>query len=151
MGGKKDFRIMWREYYKSCHALIYVVDASEPDINRLEESKQEFDSLIREKDLRGVPFLIMANYKSSLVLGPLTPTEPNLIDNERYPIVGTEQEQQIFRKIFIDTLDQGIDKNCIYFVKSISALTGAGVQESIQLLVDYLRGHARHVSDEDFI
>jgi GTPase SAR1 family protein len=163
MGGKKDFRQMWREYYKSCHALIYVVDASDPNIERLEESKKEFDNLTRDKDLAGVPFMIMANYKADPT--PTSPTTPQtntpitslsptqidaLIQEPKAAVVGTEREQQTFRRIFIDTLDQGTT-DCIYFVKTVSALSGAGVEDSIQLLVKYLRDHARHVSDEDFI
>jgi GTPase SAR1 family protein len=160
MGGKKDFRTMWKEYYKSCHALIYVVDASDPEIERLEESKKEFDNLTRERDLEGVPFMIMANYKTVTVPTPTTPythasnSNINGLIQEppRTTTVGTEREQQIFRKIFIDTLGQGAGLNdCIYFVKTISALSGVGVEDSIQLLVKYLKDHARTVSDEDFI
>jgi ADP-ribosylation factor related protein 1 len=164
MGGKKDFRSMWKEYYKSCHALIYVVDASDPDVERLEESKREFDELTRDKDLVGVPFMIIANYKSipsSVPSSPVTPlpdtpltmiTHVEGLQEARAPLVGTEREQQTFRRIFIDTLDQGNGfADCIYFVKTVSALTGAGVQDSVQLLVKYLKDHARHINDEDFI
>ncbi|KAL0482884.1 hypothetical protein AKO1_014156 [Acrasis kona] len=160
MGGKKDFRSLWKEYFKSCHALIYVVDASDSNIHNLEESQKEFEMLRSEKDLDGVPLMIMANYRSfTEPPSPQTPMPTPIIAKERgtihiaHPVIGTEREQVVFRKIFIDSLDQGAGstKDNIYFVKTISALTGGGVEDSIQVLIKYLKDHARQISDEDFI
>ena len=49
---------------QECHAIIYVVDSS--DRERIEQSKETFNSMIKNENVRGVPLLVAAN-KQDLV------------------------------------------------------------------------------------
>ena len=44
---------------QECHAIIYVVDSS--DRERIEQSKETFNSMISNENVRGVPLLVAAN------------------------------------------------------------------------------------------
>lgn len=69
LGGLKAIRDYWRYYYENVDALIYVVDTS--DKERIQESYEVCQGLLKEKNLLGIPFLFFAN-KSDLSdsLGP---------------------------------------------------------------------------------
>lgn len=41
LGGHKAMRKIWREYFPTIDAIVYLVDAADP--TRFEESKKEFD------------------------------------------------------------------------------------------------------------
>lgn len=47
------------QYYDESHAVIYVVDSNDRD--RMNESKELFDKMIKNEYLSGVPLLILAN------------------------------------------------------------------------------------------
>ena len=40
IGGHEAMRKMWREYFPKIDAIVYLIDAADPD--RFEESKSEF-------------------------------------------------------------------------------------------------------------
>ena len=44
LGGHKAMRKMWRDYFPKIDAIVYVVDAANPD--RFKESKTEFDYIV---------------------------------------------------------------------------------------------------------
>lgn len=69
LGGLKAIRDYWCYYYENVDALIYVVDTS--DKERIQESYEVCQGLLKEKNLLGIPFLFFAN-KSDLSdsLGP---------------------------------------------------------------------------------
>ena len=54
----------WHTFLQECHAIIYVVDSS--DRERIEQSKETFNSMIKNENVRGVPLLVAAN-KQDLV------------------------------------------------------------------------------------
>ena len=59
LGGQKELRKYWSNYYDKTHALIYVVDSADED--RVEEAGKELKSLLAEKHLSKVPLLVFAN------------------------------------------------------------------------------------------
>ena len=59
IGGQREIRPYWRNYYEQTDALIYVVDSA--DENRIAEIKTNFDELMTEEQLKGVPVLVFAN------------------------------------------------------------------------------------------
>lgn len=59
LGGQKELRKYWSNYYEKTHALIYVIDSADED--RVEEAGRELRSLLSENHLEGVPLLVFAN------------------------------------------------------------------------------------------
>jgi len=59
VGGQNRIRALWRHYYKNTDALIWVVDST--DKERIEESQEEMNSVLRHEELRDAKVLIFAN------------------------------------------------------------------------------------------
>ncbi|GMT07436.1 hypothetical protein PENTCL1PPCAC_29610, partial [Pristionchus entomophagus] len=65
IGGQRNIRVYWRNYFDKSSALIYVIDSV--DRKRLEESKNELMELLDEEKLQGIPVLVLANKQDLLV------------------------------------------------------------------------------------
>lgn len=59
LGGQTSIRPFWRCYFLTTSALIFVVDATDPE--RLPVVKHELRLLLEEEELKGVTLLILAN------------------------------------------------------------------------------------------
>lgn len=59
LGGHEEARDIWREYYISANAIIFVVDASEP--GRFSEASRELNSILTNEALRAVPIVVLGN------------------------------------------------------------------------------------------
>ncbi|KAA6404168.1 MAG: putative ADP-ribosylation factor 1 [Streblomastix strix] len=59
LSGQRDQRNTWRHYYVGTNALIFVVDAT--DRKRIIEAKNEFDRVMEEQQLAGLPCLMFVN------------------------------------------------------------------------------------------
>ncbi|KIJ49689.1 hypothetical protein M422DRAFT_28054 [Sphaerobolus stellatus SS14] len=59
LGGQSGIRDIWHRYYSECHAVAYVVDAS--DREHLEEGWEVFDSVLSHPQILDVPLLLLAN------------------------------------------------------------------------------------------
>ena len=59
IGGQREIRPYWRNYYEHTDALIYVVDSA--DEMRVQEVKENLQELLAEELLGGVPLLVFAN------------------------------------------------------------------------------------------
>ncbi|XP_048734782.1 ADP-ribosylation factor-like protein 2 [Ostrea edulis] len=59
VGGQKSLRSYWRNYFESTDGLIWVVDCA--DRMRLQDCKQELQSLLVEERLAGATLLVFAN------------------------------------------------------------------------------------------
>mmetsp|Transcript_4888 Transcript_4888/g.5967 ORF Transcript_4888/g.5967 Transcript_4888/m.5967 type:complete len:185 (-) Transcript_4888:166-720(-) len=59
IGGQREIRPYWRNYYEQTDALIYVVDSA--DEMRVQEVKDNLQELLGEELLAGVPLLVFAN------------------------------------------------------------------------------------------
>lgn len=71
LAGQDNFRKYWKSYYQGTKAIIYVVDSSDKD--RIQQSKIEFDNVINEDSLKGVPIAVFAN--KSDIKDSMTPNE----------------------------------------------------------------------------
>jgi GTP-binding protein SAR1 len=59
LGGHKEARRLWKEYFSHVEAIVYLIDAS--DMARLEESKRELDLLLQDAEIGNVPILCLGN------------------------------------------------------------------------------------------
>lgn len=78
LGGQRDIRNIWERYYDECHAVVYVVDAS--DVERMSEGWEIFgsptvishslvisrmnsctDAVLNHPRIMGLPLLLLAN------------------------------------------------------------------------------------------
>jgi len=116
LGGQEELQALWDKYFAECHAIIYTVDSN--DRERIEESKKSFDVMIKNENLKGVPLLLLAN-KQDLP-----------------ECMGVREVKPIFHKN-----DESIGaRDCM--VLPTSGLTGDGVEEGINWLVDCLERNA---------
>lgn len=135
LGGQQELQSLWDKYYQESHAIIYVVDSH--DRERMEESKAVFglltffnhfqfllnlpktmkflifsDKMICNEHLAGIPLLLLAN-------------KQDLPD-----CMGVREIKPVFQQSAIHIGR----RDCL--VMPVSALTGEGVQEGIQWLVE---------------
>jgi ADP-ribosylation factor-like protein 1 len=59
LGGQTSIRPYWRCYYNQTQAIIYVVDSCDSD--RLPTSREEFQALLDEEELKDAAILVYAN------------------------------------------------------------------------------------------
>lgn len=59
IAGHHKLRSMWRNYYKQCDALVFVVDSH--DQQRLEQAKSTLHTVLNDPLLKRIPVLIFAN------------------------------------------------------------------------------------------
>jgi len=106
LGGQEELQALWDKYYAECHAVIYVVDSG--DGERVEESKETFDRMIKNENVRGVPLLVAAN-------------KQDLAD-----CMGVREVKPLFES---NTEELGCRE---VMVLATSGLTGDGVEEGIK-------------------
>lgn len=138
VGGQHSLRKLWQSYYKSCHAIIFVIDSSDvgdgdssylagrkngadisseealgtAHLGRLEECKLVLESVLASIDTTGVPILILANKQ------------------DREDCVETVRiKEGLVRPVFEGEKGGGIRDSRVL---PISALTGAGVKEAVE-------------------
>ncbi|XP_027360083.1 ADP-ribosylation factor-like protein 8a isoform X1 [Abrus precatorius] len=59
LGGQPRFRSMWERYCRAVSAIVYVVDAADPD--NLSISRSELHDLLNKPSLSGIPLLVLGN------------------------------------------------------------------------------------------
>ncbi|OBZ89559.1 ADP-ribosylation factor-like protein 3 [Choanephora cucurbitarum] len=109
LGGQKDLHSIWERYYSECHAIVFVVDSTDPI--RLEDCRDTFEKMITNDAVEGVPILMLANKQD--VSGALK----------------VEEVKEVFNKI---AMKLGARDSRVL---SVSALEGHGVEDAIDWLV----------------
>ncbi len=61
VGGQKQFRQMWEEHLKQPHVLVYVIDASDRDEDRVQDGRYELHKLLKNPKATGIPLLVLLN------------------------------------------------------------------------------------------
>uniref|UniRef100_A0A8C3N5S7 ADP-ribosylation factor-like protein 14 n=1 Tax=Geospiza parvula TaxID=87175 RepID=A0A8C3N5S7_GEOPR len=59
VGGQKKMRELWSNFLEDAGGLLYVVDSS--DKRRLEESRREFELILKNESIKNVPVVVLAN------------------------------------------------------------------------------------------
>lgn len=61
LGGQKELQLLWDKYFLEAHGIIWVVDSS--DRERLNESIEAFNSIMKNQLLDNLPLLFIINKK----------------------------------------------------------------------------------------
>ena len=61
VGGQKRFRKDWENYLKRPHILVFVIDASDRDEQRIHDGRKELQKLLVNPKVTGIPLLILIN------------------------------------------------------------------------------------------
>jgi GTP-binding protein SAR1 len=59
LGGHKEARRLWKDYFFRVDAIVYLIDASDP--GRFAETKAELDELLKDDQIAQVPILCLGN------------------------------------------------------------------------------------------
>lgn len=107
VGGQKTIRAYWRNYFEKTDGIIWVVDST--DVPRLNETREELHSLLKQEKLIGASLLILCN---------------------KQDIEGALSMEQIK-----EVLDMTSHTTRHWAITPTSAITGQGVQEGIDWLI----------------
>ncbi|KAM5146023.1 ADP-ribosylation factor-like protein 13B isoform 2-T2 [Mantella aurantiaca] len=59
LGGGKQIRGIWKNYYAESYGVVFVIDSS--DVDRMEETKETVSEVLRHPRIAGKPVLVLAN------------------------------------------------------------------------------------------
>jgi len=91
LGGHRQVRNLWKDYYFDADAIIFLVDSS--DTERMLEAKEELHCLLKDSDLNDTLFVVLGN-KTDL---PSSLTQQQLIEAlELSSFMKEAQSLQIF-------------------------------------------------------
>lgn len=76
VGGQESIRPLWRHYYQSTDALMFVVDSN--DRERIEMAREELTRILNEEEMRDVPLLVYANKQDLPNAMPVSEVVENL-------------------------------------------------------------------------
>ncbi|XP_040293237.1 ADP-ribosylation factor 1-like [Bufo bufo] len=111
VGGQDRIRALWKHYYQNTDGLIFVVDSADPE--RYLEANSELTAILENDEMRGVPFVVMANKQD--------------LPGARRP--GELSEELGLRKI----------KGHQWHVQGCCATTGDGLIEGLEVLTDLVK------------
>lgn len=123
LGGLASLHSIWDRYYAEAHAVVFVVDAS--DRAALPASQAAYNKMVLHRDLDSVPLLVLANKVDAdapLSLDQLRQAFPLSSD-----VIGPRNAR----------------------LAPISALSGDGVRDVVQWLVDQVQLNARQPQPND--
>lgn len=122
VGGQKKMRELWSNFLEDAGGLLYVVDSS--DKRRLEESRREFELLLKNESIKNVPVVVLAN---------------------KQDLPGALNAEEITRKLKMKKYCS--DRN--WYVQPCCAITGEGLAEALQTVTTFARQYKK--SKETFI
>ncbi|XP_054432820.1 ADP-ribosylation factor-like protein 14 [Pteronotus mesoamericanus] len=120
VGGQKKMRTVWGCYCENTDGLVYVVDST--DKQRMEDSRREFERILKNEHIKNVPVVLLANKQD--VPGALT-------------------AEDITRMFKIKKLCS--DRN--WYVQPCCALTGDGLTEGFRKLTEFVKSHMKSRAD----
>nr|POE86499.1 adp-ribosylation factor-like protein 3 [Quercus suber] len=134
VGGQHSLRNLWHSYYKSCHAIVFVIDSSDvgdadieklsqragvEDEGRLGECKLVLEDVLQNEDTEGVPVLVLANKQD----------REDCVEVVRI-------KEGLVRKVFEGEKGSNVRDSRVL---PLSALTGTGVKEAVEWLCSRIK------------
>lgn len=119
VGGQKTIRAYWRNYFEQTDGVIWVVDSA--DRARLEMCKMELETILRQEKLAGASLLILAN---------------------KQDVRGALGAEEIARALGLEAEagEGGIFKNRHVSIRGCSAVSGEGLVEGVDWMVEDISG-----------
>ncbi|NWW27107.1 ARL14 protein, partial [Falcunculus frontatus] len=121
VGGQKKMRELWSNFLEDTDGLLYVVDSS--DKRRLEESRREFELILKNESIQDVPVVVLAN---------------------KQDLPGALNAEEITRRFKMKKYCS--DRN--WYVQPCCALTGEGLAEALQRVATFAKQYRK--SQETF-
>lgn len=137
VGGQQSLRGLWKNYYSSCHAIVFVVDSTdvgdgdveklndasgnglgkmgekeEEEEGRLGECKRVLESILQDQETEGVPLLVLANKQD----------QEDCVEVVRI-------KEGLVRRVFEGEKGGSVRDSRVL---PLSALTGTGVREAVE-------------------
>ncbi|XP_010181541.1 PREDICTED: ADP-ribosylation factor-like protein 14 [Mesitornis unicolor] len=116
VGGQQKMRQVWCNFLENADGLLYVVDSS--DKRRLEESKKEFELILKNEFMKSVPVVVLAN---------------------KQDLPGALNAEEITRRFKMKKYCS--DRN--WYVQPCCAITGEGLSEALQRLTTFAKYSSR--------
>eukprot|EP01012_Entosiphon_sulcatum_P068608 TRINITY_DN98886_c0_g1_i1.p1 TRINITY_DN98886_c0_g1~~TRINITY_DN98886_c0_g1_i1.p1 ORF type:complete len:209 (-),score=45.06 TRINITY_DN98886_c0_g1_i1:12-638(-) len=127
LGGQANLRKIWEKYYSETHALIFVLDAADPE--RYQEAYHALSGILENQALGSVPILVLVNKIDK---------EHALRARDLMPRTGIDALLGAHRR----PQPNGAPSPLVR-VADVCALTGEGLQDGMQWLVAYLKANVR--------
>ncbi|XP_009900444.1 ADP-ribosylation factor-like protein 14 [Dryobates pubescens] len=116
VGGQQKMRQSWCSFLETADGLLYVVDSA--DKQRLEESKKEFEGILKTESLKGIPVVVLAN---------------------KQDLPGAWNAEEVTRRLNMKKYCS--DRN--WYVQPCCAITGEGLSEALRILTAFTRQYSR--------
>ncbi|NXM70306.1 ARL14 protein, partial [Serilophus lunatus] len=116
VGGQEKMRQLWGNFLEDADGLLYVVDSS--DKRRLEDSRREFELVLKNESLQNVPVVVLAN---------------------KQDLPGALNAEEITRRF-------RMKKYCSdrsWYVQPCCAITGEGLAEALQRATTFAKQYSR--------
>uniref|UniRef100_A0A8D1Z1K1 ADP-ribosylation factor-like protein 14 n=1 Tax=Sus scrofa TaxID=9823 RepID=A0A8D1Z1K1_PIG len=120
VGGQEKMRTVWSLYCENTDGLVYVVDSS--DTQRLEDSRREFEHILKNEHIKNVPVILLAN---------------------KQDVPGAMNAEEITRMFKVKKLCS--DRN--WYVQPCCAVTGDGLMEGFRKLTGFVKSHMKPRGD----
>ncbi|NXB73247.1 ARL14 protein, partial [Donacobius atricapilla] len=116
VGGQKKMRELWSNFLEDTDGLLYVVDSS--DKHRLEESRREFELILKNDSIKNVPVVVLAN---------------------KQDLPGALNAEEVTRRFKMKK--HCSDRN--WYVQPCCAVTGEGLAEALQRVATFARQYSK--------
>ncbi|NWI50477.1 ARL14 protein, partial [Calyptomena viridis] len=116
VGGQEKMRQHWSNFLEDTDGLLYVVDSS--DKQRLEESRREFELILKNESLKNVPVVVLAN---------------------KQDLPGALNAEEITRRFKMKKYCSDRD----WYVQPCCAITGEGLAEALQRVTTFAKQYSR--------
>ncbi|XP_017589840.1 ADP-ribosylation factor-like protein 14 [Corvus hawaiiensis] len=116
VGGQKKMRELWSNFLEDTDGLLYVVDSS--DKRRLEESRREFELILKNESIKNIPVVVLAN---------------------KQDLPGALNAEEITRRLKMKKYCS--DRN--WYVQPCCAITGEGLAEALQRVATFAKQYCK--------
>ncbi|XP_078058689.1 ADP-ribosylation factor-like protein 14 [Mustelus asterias] len=112
VGGQYKMRQFWPYYFQDTDGLVFVVDSADKD--RMEDSKREFERMLKNECLKGIPVVVMAN---------------------KQDLTDAMSAEEITKRLHMKKCCSDRD----WYVQPCCAKTGEGLNAATKMIISYVK------------